>query len=338
MPLILVGIDEAGYGPLLGPLCVALAAIRLDQWDAKDTPDLWDVLRPGVCREPGRGGKPDARGRVAIADSKVLKLSNSVSTTHPLVHLERGVLAACQCLTGQAPGDDAALVRALGAVLPSHDCYQGDPLPLPLAHRADSIAIAASVLARSLAGACAGIVSMRCRVLGEDEFNSLVRASGSKAETTGTSLVEHLRSAWSLLEAAPEGTRLGIACDRQGGRTSYAPILDRALPGATITVVEQSEQRSRYILERDGLRAGVAFVVEGEKFHLPVALASMIAKYTRELAMIRFNRHWSKVSGGAGAGREIRPTAGYAQDARRWLDDMREFLGPAEREALVRIA
>lgn len=336
MPLILVGIDEAGYGPLLGPLCVALAAVRLEEWDAKDTPDLWELLRAGVCRTPGRGGKPDARGRVAIADSKVLKLANSVSTTHPLVHLERGVLAGCCCLTGQAPSDDAALLRTLDTALPAHACYGGDSIPIPLAHRPESIAIAGSVLARSLASASAGIVSMRCRVLGEGEFNALVRASGSKAETTATALVEHLRHAWSLLEAAPEGTRLGIACDRQGGRTSYAPILERALPGAAITVVEQTDQRSRYVLEREGLRAGVAFVVEGERFHLPVALASMIAKYTRELAMIRFNRHWSGIS--EGAGREVRPTAGYAQDARRWLDDMRQFLGEAERETLVRIA
>ncbi len=338
MPLILVGIDEAGYGPILGPLCVASVALRLEHWDAKEAPDLWRVLASGVSRQGGRGGRPDARGRVAIADSKRLKLANSVSTTHPLVHLERGVLAAARCLAGVLPVDDAALLGVLGTSFPAHRCYAGDAFALPLAHRPDAIDIAASMLDRALGEAGATFLALRCRMLGEAQYNALIRASGNKAETTGAALVEHVRHAWSLLASAPSGTRLGIACDRQGGRMSYAPILDRALPGATITVLEQTEVRSRYVLERDGLRAGIAFVVEGERDHLPVALASMIAKYTRELAMLRFNRHWSGVSRGAIGEDGVRPTAGYAQDARRWLDEMRGFLAGEDRDALVRIA
>lgn len=338
MPLILVGIDEAGYGPILGPLCVGSASLHLDDWSGTGTPDLWRVLQSGVCRQPGRGGRADARGRVAIADSKQLKLSNSVSTTHPLVHLERGVLAASRCLTGTLPSDDESLLGVLGAALPTHRCYGGDAITLPLAHRAEALDIAASMLDRALEEAGASILSLRCRMLGEAEYNGLIRATGNKAETTGAALVEHLRHAWALLESASPGTRLGIACDRQGGRMSYAPLLERALPGAAISVLEQTEQRSRYVVERDGLRAGIAFIVEGEAAHLPVALASMIAKYTRELAMLRFNRHWTGFSRGLVGEEGVRPTAGYALDARRWLDEMREVLVPEDRETLVRIA
>ncbi|MCZ7632744.1 MAG: hypothetical protein M5U20_04580 [Phycisphaerales bacterium] len=89
MALIYCGIDEAGYGPMLGPLCVGFAAFRVEGWTVGESaPDLWGALGSGVCRDPG-----DKRGRVAVADSKRLKLSNQSKSRHPLTHLERGVLA-----------------------------------------------------------------------------------------------------------------------------------------------------------------------------------------------------------------------------------------------------
>ena len=86
--------------------------------------------------------------------------------------------------------------------------------------------------------------------------------------------------------------------------------------------------RSRYSLAENAI---VQFMPEAESAHLPVALASMVAKYVRELSMARFNRYW------CGRVPELKPTAGYSTDARRWLDEMREVLEPAERAAMVRI-
>ena len=44
--LIYAGIDEAGYGPMLGPLCVASSVFVLDEHDpAGGPPDLWRLLR-----------------------------------------------------------------------------------------------------------------------------------------------------------------------------------------------------------------------------------------------------------------------------------------------------
>jgi len=49
---------------------------------------------------------------------------------------------------------------------------------------------------------------------------------------------------------------------------------------------------------------------------LPTALASMTAKYFRELAMRAFNHFW------AAAVPNLRPTAGYPVDARRFKADI----------------
>jgi hypothetical protein len=59
----------------------------------------------------------------------------------------------------------------------------------------------------------------------------------------------------------------------------------------------------------------IRFVAGGEQF-LPAALASMVSKYLRELAMLALNRYWCGVVSG------LKPTAGYPTDARRWLADV----------------
>ena len=63
-------------------------------------------------------------------------------------------------------------------------------------------------------------------------------------------------------------------------------------------------------------------------FSTSVALASMISKYVRELLMREFNRYWlAHVPG-------LKPTAGYPQDAVRYIDAIRPALlklGIAER-------
>ena len=137
MALILAGIDEAGYGPLLGPLCVGLCVMRIEEWKKGDeAPDLWKVLSSAVSRDL-KGCKS---GKLAVADSKKIKLPNvsdgvlSKRERHPVAHLERGVLAALGGMSGDAAEpieNDDELFQKLGAVLPTHACYAGQSVKLP---------------------------------------------------------------------------------------------------------------------------------------------------------------------------------------------------------------
>jgi hypothetical protein len=337
MPLILAGIDEAGYGPTLGPLAVGLSVFRVRSWDKPETsPNLWNLLSTGVCREPGRGGRTDKLGRVAIADSKRLKLSNSVKSTHPLVHLERGVLSFARLLSDTPVTSDEECLALLGTRLPEHRCYGKPALHLPLSQEPGEIGVSANTLSRAMHTSGVELLALRCALVGEREFNAKVREFGNKASTSAGAIADHLRHVWERWGEDSNDQRLGIVCDRLGGRAAYAGFLRRAL-GGEVEVIEESEARSRYVVQEGTRRAGVAFLVEGESAHLPVALASMIAKYARELAMIRFNRYWSRVYAEFKEG-NLRPTAGYALDARRWLDDMGTLLSREDREHLVRIA
>lgn len=353
--MLYAGIDEAGYGPLLGPLCVGFVALSLDGWkDGEAAPDVWSMLRPSVSREPPRAS---ARvQRIAVNDSKALKGSNSLKTRHPLTHLERGVLAFLSCADaeGSMPADDAALFERLGASL-EPAWYGGDAATLPLSTTRDHLSLLASPVRAACERAGVRVVELRAHAMCEATFNERLRSTpaeefdstspggrpglASKASVSFGVVAGFLRRVWksqACVVAGNERPLPRVVVDRQGGRTAYAPVLNRAFPDALVTVVGESAARSVYELrglgESEGRAMRVAFQMEAEAAHFPVALASMTAKLVRELAMARFNRYWgSRVA-------ELKPTAGYAQDGERWLNDVRGHLSAEQRAALRRLA
>jgi hypothetical protein len=111
---------------------------------------------------------------------------------------------------------------------------------------------------------------------------------------------------------SPEATSPVYAvCDKHGARNFYTSLLQHHFSEHWITPMHEGHAESRYEWGREDARVHVAFRMNGESF-LPTALASMTAKYLRELAMRAFNEFWcARVPG-------LRPTAGYAGDSSRF--------------------
>src|SRR5262245_18560818 len=84
--MFVLGTDEAGYGPNLGPLCIAASAWQLTDETVVDS--LYDRLTSVICSELSETGD-----KLTIADSKALyKAGGSLEL------LERGVLVALASL------------------------------------------------------------------------------------------------------------------------------------------------------------------------------------------------------------------------------------------------
>ena len=80
-------------------------------------------------------------------------------------------------------------------------------------------------------------------------------------------------------------------------------------------IEKESRELSRYCTGK----TAISFGVKSEK-HFPVALASMFAKYTREICMELFNEYWVEQLPG------LKPTKGYPQDAARFRNDVEHLL------------
>jgi hypothetical protein len=318
--MILLGIDEAGYGPTLGPLVVAATAFRLPddaprpvprRGSAPDAPapapDLWRLCRRSTCR------KPDGH-RIPVNDSKAL-----YSAQKGLQHLEEGGLSFLHLLDGAIPEDFRALVKRLRGLgsgdgyLELYPWYRGENLPLPTTTFRNHVEKGAARLGRDLAANGIELVGIRAMPIEVLEFNERLDRLRNKARVSFLAVGSLLARVWRSFP----GERIEALVDRQGGRMYYAPLLYRKLRPRGLRIEVETEELSVYeVLRDDGPGMRVSFAVGCECQSFPVALSSMFCKYLRELHMALFNRFFcARVA-------SLRGTAGYHVDAERFLADI----------------
>jgi ribonuclease HII len=309
MPYLL-GVDEAGYGPNLGPLVVATSAWRVPERVGPEK--LYDRLRDVINAPSDQAtgdGDQDNDERLAVGDSKQLyKAGDS------LRKLERGVRSAlslvdrCPRTWREAwPRLDPADAE-LTDCTPWHDGYD-EPLPIDGGAGCE---LPLGMLADGLAAVRVRVAEVRAQALFPAEFNARVEACGNKAEVLSLMSLHLVRSVLERLSDEPAI----VTCDKHGGRNFYAALLQHVFPDDMPVVRRESTELSIYELKHAGRKVEFRFLVGGERM-LPTALASMTAKYLRELAMRPFNAFWQRHIP------NLKPTAGYYNDAKRFLADIR---------------
>jgi hypothetical protein len=141
-------------------------------------------------------------------------------------------------------------------------------------------------------------------LLDELTINGSAAASLSRSGTSGTS---------GLRTDARRGVK--ITCDKHGGRDYYAGLIQHVFGDEPVRVVRESKAESVYRLFYQGRKVEFQFLAKGERM-LATALASMTAKYLREIALRPFNRFWQEHVPG------LKATAGYPSDSHRFKADI----------------
>jgi len=309
---LIIGTDEAGYGPNLGPLVVAGSMWQVPD----DEPDLYEVLNSVICRSP----KPDDPLRqISIGDSKSLFKSGQ-----SLANLEQSVLTMLGSID-RKPCDLFDLFQTVaeqnGLQLASETTYRWDQFRMPTACSADQV----DSLARTVRDACrkhnVACLGITACVVFPQEFNRGLNTFGNKASLLSTMTCRVIKrllqtAADPVTHEAIDGSNVKILCDRHGGRMRYAGLLQQELTDQFVRVMHEDRSESVYQWHEPPSRNFESrFVVKGER-HLPIALGSMVAKYLRELSMQAWNLFWREQLP------TLHPTAGYPVDARRFKQEI----------------
>jgi hypothetical protein len=304
---LLIGMDEAGYGPNYGPLIVGATV-----WEVPGDPRKFDLWRAfaGIVDQSA----PVDDAHIQIADSKQV-----YNPAKGLLNLERGVLRAlavhrrCAAIASSPSTHPLTFRELFGQIgtypaeeLDGEPWFAGADLPLQVLPE-DALA--------NRWHECCGAQGIRLRCIRADvvltrRFNDETRANDSKGKALSDISMRLLRHVW-LECAGEEHDTVLILADKHGGRNRYHEFLPTVFGDSFIRCLIESMEKSRYRVAN----AEVRFETKSER-HLPVALASMVCKYVRELSMKLFNRYWTDRQPG------LKPTAGYPLDAVRFRNDI----------------
>ena len=303
--IMLVGIDEAGLGPLLGPLVVSAAAFTIPAGTNKES--MWLMLKDSVSNH-----KKNLAGRMLICDSK-----KAYTPATGIAFLEKTVLA-CLWHLGKTPSSVSELVNMLcpecsGRLerYPWHRDYSQTAIKF----NADDISICAGAFGRSLEKNGMSLAVLKSFCFDTAYYNDMVQKVNNKSTVVFSAVCglvdEIIKSSYCR--------NFHFIIDRQGGRISYVRQLRTMFSDMELKIISQDQSQSSYQLSTSYKNVRIDFCVRADAEHLPVCLASMASKYLREQLMGCLNNYF------IGKCRQLKPTAGYWTDGKRFLNDIKQI-------------
>ena len=303
--MLIAGIDEAGYGPLLGPLVITGVSMKLP--DELDGLSLWELFDDVIAQQA-----KNANGKFVITDSKKLFRGSGKKNIR---ELERSALGAVSLINNTPPKNLSQLIDAISLETEPHllsRWYCHNELTLPVEVDRKGLILAADIFKRGLKMISAELAGVYTVPLVEKKYNHLVSLIKNKSQILFS---QTTRIIANIIDNTPE-RKIKIFIDKQGGRNSYVNNLLKIFGHWQLTVIKESDEQSAYRLAHKNRILEINFTREGEKYNMLTAWASIVSKYVRELFMMQFNKFWCNID------ENLKPTAGYWKDGQRFVKDI----------------
>jgi ribonuclease HII len=266
--MLVMGVDENGLGPRLGPLVATSLTL--------DTPRY---ARAALCARGLGLGLTDSKetggfGRMGFIESVSLALLRRVGPSAPesvdalldALHPEGRARLRAFC-------PDASTAAQCWAAELSLPVFGGDP------------SFGESLIDRLIGRSGLRIVDLQSRVACAGMLNAKL-AVGTNKLAVDLELFEDLIASVRARHGAP----LLAVCGMIGGIRDYASRMGRFEPSEPKLLQSRRGQR-RYAVDGFG---EVRFEVDADARHLPVALASIVGKYLREICMLRIGEFYRR--------------------------------------------
>jgi len=261
-----MGVDENGLGPQLGPLVATSVGLEMPRY-----------ARGALCARGLRLGLTDSKatggfGRMGFIESVALAL------------LKRGGLGHPACADGLLDRVWPDSRRHLRTCCPddrtAKQCWAVD---LPLPALGGDPGYGDALLDRLMGRSSLRIADVQSRIACAGVLNAKLAAGRNK-------LMVDLELFEDLIASVPsrDGSPKLVICGMIGGIRDYASRLSR-FETARVEPLAGRRGQLRYAIEGVG---EVRFEVSADARHLPVALASIVGKYVREICMRRIGEFY----------------------------------------------
>lgn len=278
--MLVMGVDENGMGPRLGPLVATACTLEVRRY-----------ARASLCERGLRLGLTDSKetggfSKMAFAESVALAL---------VAGTERGrwPSTADALLDRVAPGTRSMLRARCPDASTSEQCW-GVDLPLP-AFGGD-VVYGHALLTKLVGRSSLRIVDVQSRLACAGLLNAKL-VNGKNKLDVDLELFEDLMGSVRDRYGPPSL----VVCGMVGGIRDYASRFSTVPPERVEALPARRGQR-RYRIDALG---EVRFEVGADARHLPVALASILGKYVREVSMRRIGEFYRRFDP------ELRLASGY---------------------------